>query len=260
MYADITADEARAKGYIKAAEKFEEVFPLLGRETNGQMIYKKQKLDRTDIIQIRNFDIVVFLKNEMKMMLRYELAMAILVGDGRDVTDPDKILPDKIRPIWGEHELYAPVVTITAEADLLDVIDTITRAGLTEYKGKGEATLFITKTALADMLTVRDGNFNRAYANKSELATALGVDQIVPVDVMANKERTNDNGDNVVLTAILINMSDYCIGMEAGGETTFFDDFDINFNQYLYLYETMCSGAMVNPKSAVVFETITPLE
>lgn len=257
MSADITLEDARAKGYVKGALKKEEFFGLQKRVTTPQTVYKKQKLDRDDIIDITDFDVVAWLKAEMRLMLEEELARAILIGDGRDVADPDKIkdpgsLSDGagIRSVAKEHEFYATHVEVSEEATPLQIEEAIIR-GLDNYKGSGTPTLYTTQKVITDLLLMKDAMGRRYYKTKGELASALLVENVVAVEVM-------DEAPTVL--AIAFNTRDYTIGTTAGGQTTFFDDFDIDYNQYKYLYETRLSGALTLPKSAVVFDLVAPVE
>lgn len=252
MYATITADEARAKGYVTGAEKFDEVFPLFSRTTTPQTIYKKQRLDRDDLLDITDFDVVRWLKSEMQLKLREELARAILVGDGRSGASADKIQPTNIRPIYGDDAVYTHVHTAFAAADdVLDIIDGVV-AARSSYKGTGNPTLFVTPGLLTSMLLVRDTTNRRIYGTKADLAAAMMVSDIVEVPFMTGITRVDTN--TYTLLAILVNMQDYTIGADKGGQTSFFQSFDIDFNQEKYLYESRVSGALTVPKSAVVFE------
>lgn len=252
--ADITADEARAKGYITGNEKKEEVIKLLSRKTYPQTIYKKQKLDRDDILDITDLDVVAWLKAEMRMMLDEELARAILIGDGRTVGDPDKINEENIRSIYKDDDLYAHHIELSDGITMMEKVDEIIKARI-PYKGTGTPTMYTTEEKLIDMLLMRDNNGLRLYRNEADLASELRVSAIVAVEVMEGTTRVNDDGDTLELEAILVNLPDYTVGADKGGEVTFFDDFDIDFNQYKYLLETRVSGALTHPKSAVVIET-----
>lgn len=256
--ADITADEARAKGYITGNEKTEEVFGLLKRETTPTTIYKKQKLDRDDIIDITDLDVVAWLKAEMRVMLDEELARAVLIGDGRDVLSPDKINESKIRPIYKDDDLYAHKVLIDADADTLDIMDEIVRARV-NYKGSGNPVLYTTNTILTNMLLIRDTTGHRLFKTKAEVESALMVSKIVEVEVMENQSRV-DGADTIDLIGLLVNLKDYSLGADKGGQVSMFDDFDIDYNQYKYLLETRCSGALTKPKSALVIEKVRAAE
>lgn len=254
VHADITADEARAKGYVTGAEKTEEVFGLLKRETTPTTVYKKQKLDRDDIISIRDFDVVTWMKKEMRVLLNEELARAILVSDGRAAISADKISETNIRPIWTDAVLYAHRVQIEFGTTTDDIIDQILLARH-NYKGSGVPTLYAHVDFINAMLLLRDTTGRRLYSNISELATELRVKEIVEVPVMAGLVYT-DTGltQDFDLLAIMVNLDDYAIGTDKGGEVNTFDDFDIDFNQMKYLIETRMSGALRTPKGALIIE------
>jgi HK97 family phage prohead protease len=245
--ADITHDQARAKGYVKGTLKKEEWFSLAKRVTTPTTIYKKQKLDRDDIIDITDLDVVVFLKGEMRLMLDEEIARAILVGDGREVDDDDKISEANIRPIARDDDFFAHKVVIPANTGSESLIEQMLRSR-TKYRGTGTPTLFCTEDLMTDMLLGKDKMGRRYYANQDELKTALRVADIITVDVM--EDLTADGGD---LLAVMVNLADYTIGADRGGAVSLFDDFDIDYNQYKYLIETRMSGALTKFKSALVF-------
>lgn len=253
VYANITEDEARAKGYIKGKMKKEEVFSLLKRTTDPQTIYKKQKLDRDDIMDITDFDVAAWIKGEMRMMLEEEIARAILIGDGRLSSDDDKISEDHVRSILNDKPLFSvPVeveqVTGDAGKSTKNFMDSCIRARK-EYKGSGNPTLFTTEDQLTEMLLLEDTIGHKLYKSVEEVATALRAKEIVTVEPM---EGAKNAAGNAVL-GIMVNLTDYNIGADKGGETNLFDDFDIDFNQYKYLLETRCSGALTKPFSALVF-------
>jgi len=263
LFADLTADEARARGYLtKGTQKIEEVLRLLKRETQPTTIYKFQKLDKDDVNDITDFDMVAWLKEEMRVMLAAEEARAILIGDGRGITAPDKIDEEKIRPIWKMEELFAipAVATVAQTADANDIAKAVIRAavkGFDDYDGSGNTTLFIASDRLSDMLLLEDGFSHRLYKTKAELAAAIGVDKVVGVPVMKNKTRTVtiesvDHTRNLV--GIIVDLKDYNVGQTRGGQTSFFDDFDLNFNKLEYLLEKRESGTLVKPKSAIILE------
>lgn len=257
MTADITPEAARAKGYVTGAFKRAEVFSLLQRTTTPQTIYKKQKLDRDDIIDITTLDVVAWMKAEMKVMLNEEIARAGLIGDGRDALDPDKIKEENVRPIYTDNDMYSHHVTLSGDLTVEEVMDQVIRA-MDHYKGSGSPTMFTTTTFLADMLLIRDKMGRRLYNNKSDLAAALMVNDIVTVEPMAGVSRTVEIEavpTELALKAIIVNMKDYTYGADKGGEINLFDDFDIDYNQYKYLLETRISGALTLPKSALVIET-----
>lgn len=260
-FADISGDDARARGYQKGKLKKEEVFKLLRRETTPQTIYKKQKLDHDDIIDITDFDVVSWIKAEMQIKLKEELARAILFGDGRSVTSDDKIQEDHIRPILSDDAFYSVKHTISKDTSLADgaLIDIVAEAML-DYEGTGGPTFFAHKKVIFDMMHQRDKMGRRLYNTREELANALEVGSIVDVDPMKGLTRTlgaSEGGGTANVLGIIVNMSDYNIGTNKGGEVNFFDDFDIDYNQMKYLYETRLSGALVEPYSAVVIEQKT---
>lgn len=255
MHANITADEARAKGYIKGNRKKEEVFTLLKRTTTPTTIYKKQKLDRDDVVDITDFDVVAWLKMEMRMMLDEEIARAILVGDGRLSDSDDKINETCIRPISKDDDLYcvkAPVAVAAAATDddvAKAFIKTVIKSRK-EYKGSGSPTLFTTEDVITNCLLLEDKNGRVIYDTVDKLATALRVKEIVAVEVMEGA-KTTVNKVEKPLMAIMVNLVDYYVGADKGGAVNMFDDFDIDYNQQKYLMETRCSGALVKPYSAV---------
>ena len=252
VFADITEDDARAKGYIKGKLKKEEVFSLLNRTTTPTTIYKKQKLDRDDVIDITDFDVVAWLKSEMRMMLDEEIARAILIGDGRLSSSDDKINEQNIRPIYNDAELYTIQAKVSVPSSATD--DDKARAIIKEavkarkdYKGSGNPTLFTTEDFLTDALLLEDTMGHRLYKTVDEVASAMRVSNIVTVPVM-NGVQTSDSA---ALIGIIVNLSDYNVGADKGGAVNMFDDFDIDYNQQKYLIETRCSGALVKPKSAI---------
>ena len=258
MFADITEDEARAKGYIKGKLKKEEVFSLLKRTTNPTTIYKKQKLDRDDVVDITDFDVIAWLKSEMRMMLDEEIARAILVGDGRLSSSDDKINEDCIRPIWKDADLYTIKRTMTvasaADKDIAsEFIDEVVR-GMADYKGSGSPICFMTEALLTECLLLKDKNGIRIYKDVNEIATAMRVSRIITVPVMEGLTRVSGS-DTLTLKAIVVNLNDYNVGADKGGSINMFDDFDIDYNQQKYLIETRCSGALTKPHSAIAFET-----
>jgi hypothetical protein len=264
QFADITADAARAKGYTKGHKKVEEVFSLMKRTTTPTTVYKKQKLDRDDRIDITDFDIVAWLKSEMRLMLDEELARAFLVGDGRDpVTQADdKINEDNIRPVWTDDELFTIHYTMEEAADVDEdtLANDLIRASIKarkDYKGSGSPVMYIPESKIIDMLLLEDGICNRKYKTREELATACGVSRIVPVPVMEGLSRTvtvNGQEQTNELVCLIVNMADYNVGADKGGAVSMFEDFDIDYNAEKYLIETRCSGALVKPKSAIAIE------
>jgi len=248
-YADLNFDEARAKGYVKGAFKKEEFFGVAGRTTTPKTIYKKQKLDRDDIIDITDFDVVAWMKGEMRLMLDEEIARAILIGDGRAVDDEDKINEDNIRPIATDHDLYAVKVYVNlddASSSAQEIIDALI-THRQYYRGAGQPTMFTTETMIARFMMLKDTLGRRIYRSLDELATELRVDKIVPVEVFESEP---------TIVAVLVNMGDYVIGANKGGEVNLFDDFDIDYNQYKYLIETRISGALAKLKSAIVVRSV----
>lgn len=258
IFADITEDEARAKGYIKGKLKKEEVFSLLKRTTTPTTIYKKQKMDRDDQVDITDFNVVAWLKSEMRMMLNEELARAILIGDGRLASSDDKINEQNIRPIWTDAELFTVKYAVTKGADEAEHAKNFIRAAIksrSQYKGSGNPDLYTTEDLLTEMLLLEDTTGRVIYDTVEKLRTALRVNSIVTVESMVGLQRTDDNSKTQKLDAILVNLTDYNVGADKGGEVNMFDDFDIDYNQYKYLMETRCSGALTRPYSAIAFET-----
>jgi hypothetical protein len=262
MFADITEDDARAKGYIKGKLKKEEVFGLLKRTTTPTTIYKKQKMDRDDVIDITDFDVIAWLKSEMRMMLDEEIARAILVGDGRSSSSDDKINEMNIRPIWKDEDLFT--IKSTIEVDAAANADQRAKAFIRaciksrkNYKGSGTPTLFTTDDVLTDCLLLEDANGRVIYDTEEKLRTALRVSSIVTVPVMENLKRDDGEGNNLDLMGIIVNLADYNVGADKGGAVNMFDDFDIDYNQQKYLIETRCSGALIKPFSAIVLEMKT---
>ena len=252
LHADITADEARAKGYTKGAKKVEEVFKLLKRETYPTWIYKKQKFDRQDIIEATNLRVIDFVKQEMRIMLDEEFARAILIGDGRASGHADKIDPEKLRPIWTDDELYAIHKTVEKTVEGIDLVESVTRA-MTEYRGKGAPTLFVSPKTMVDLQLIKDKNGAYMFPTDDVLARRMRVGRIVEVPLFDGAKRTAGS-DEVDLIGIAVNLGDYTVGNDSGGEISYFDFFDIDFNQMKYLYEIFMSGALTTPKSAVVLE------
>jgi hypothetical protein len=245
LTADLTHADARAKGYIKGNLKKEQYFEIARRDTTPKTIYKKQKLDRDDIVDITDFDVVAWLWVEMYFMLREELARAILIGDGREVDDVDKIDESKIRPIAYDDPFFTDVVTVPANVSPSGLIEAVLR-GRNKYKGVSP-TAYMTNAVMVDMLLEKDNLGRRYYNSKAELAAALNVRDIVEVEVLEGAMR-----DGAEIQMVIVNMSDYSVGSTKGGEITKFDDFDIDYNQYKYLIETRISGALTSPKRAQV--------
>lgn len=247
IFADITEDEARAKGYMKGNRKKDEVFSLLKRTTTPTTIYKKQKLDRDDIVDITDFDVVAWIKTEMRMMLNEEIARAILFGDGRLASSDDKIPETNIRPLYNDDALYTISKTVTPEADesLSHAIISASVSAQDDYQGSGNLTAFMPQSVITPMLLMETLNGTRLYPTLNELASALNVDRIVKLP----KGICPDN-----VYGVIVDLKDYNVGADKGGEINMFDDFDIDYNQQKYLMETRCSGALVRPYSTIVLK------
>lgn len=260
IFADITADEARAKGYVKGNLKLEEVFKMLKRVTNPTTIYKKQKLDRDDVLDIKDFNILPWMKGELRMMLDEEIARAILVGDGRTELSADKIKEDCIRPIWTDADLYTVKTkvevseTATPEEKAKAFIKACVKSRK-DYKGSGNPVMFMPEDIMTDCLLIEDKNGRIIYDSEMKLASALRVRKIVPVPVMEGLTRTVEAKTHT-LAGIYVNLADYNVGTDKGGEVNMFDDFDIDYNQMKYLIETRCSGALTKPYAAVALEFV----
>lgn len=255
QFADITAEDARAKGYTKGNLKKEEVFSLLKRSTTPTTVYKKQKLDRDDVIDITDFDVVSWIKGEMRMMLDEELARAFLIGDGRLSSSDDKINEQNIRPIYNDADLYTvkAEIDVGASATSEDKAKAFIKSVIKnrkEYKGTGSPTLYTTEDVVADCLLLEDSNGRFIYDTMDKLKNVLRVKDIVTVPVMEGAKGAK-GGD---LMAILVNLADYNVGADKGGAVNMFDDFDIDYNAQKYLIETRCSGALIKPYSAIAFE------
>ena len=258
-YADITEEDARAKGYIKGNLKKEEVFSLLKRTTGPTTIYKKQKLDRDDVVDITDFDVVAWLKVEMRMMLNEEIARALLIGDGRLGSSEDKINEGNIRPIWKDEELY----TIRASYDIKSLTTDDQKArefiktaikSRKNYKGSGQPVLYTTEDMLTNMLLIEDTTGRDVYDSVDKLKSKLRVKDIVTIPSMEGLTRVLD-GKTLTLEGIIVNLTDYNIGADKGGSVNMFDDFDIDYNAQKYLIETRCSGALIKPFSAIAVES-----
>lgn len=269
MFANITADEARARGYTKGKKKLEEVFTLLKRTTTPQTIYKKQKFDRDDVIDITDFDVVAWVKGEMRTMLDEEIARAILIGDGRSDSSDDRIFPTNIRPVWQDDTFYtirAQVDTkgMTTEEDKTEAVIKAIIRSRKNYKGSGNPVFYTTEDVLTDMLLLENKIGDVKYKTKQELANRLRVSDIVTVEVMEGQTRKGDasKGDaadsatkDLNLVGLIVNLKDYNVGADKGGAVAMFDDFDIDYNQQKYLIETRCSGALIKPYAAISVET-----
>ena len=255
MFADLTEEDARAKGYIKGSFKKEEVFGLLRRSTSPTTVYKKQKLDRDDVIDITSFDVVAWLKQEMRLKLNRELALAYLLGDGRLAASEDKIDENCIRPVFNDSDLFTIKVQCkttgltTVEDKYKALIKQILRSRK-EYRGSGTPTLFTTEDALTEMLLLEDGIGHPLYADEAALARKLRVKNIVTIPEMEGRKGAK-GGD---LVCLIVNLADYTVGADKGGAVSMFDDFDIDFNAQKYLIETRCSGALTTPFSAMAVE------
>lgn len=249
VFADITADEARARGYMKGKLKKEEVFTLLKRTTDPQMVYKKQKIDREDVIDITSFDVLAWIKGEMRIMLDEELARAFIYGDGRLADSEDKIDPTHIRPIVSDAELYTIAKTLSG-ADASEIAKTLvddTVIAMDDYRGSGNPVGLIRQDVYTRCLLLKDSVGYRLFKTPGELATAMMLKELIPVP--------NDvAGDNYL---VAVNLNDYNVGADKGGAVSMFDDFDIDYNQQKYLIETRCSGALIKPYSAIVFKKAT---
>lgn len=258
LFADITADEARAKGYIKGKMKKEEVFTLLKRTTTPTTIYKKQKMDRDDVVDITDFDVIAWLKKEMRLMLDEEIARAILIGDGRLPSSDDKINETNVRPILTDEDLYTVKANITVASNATGsekakaFIDEVIRSRK-EYKGSGNPTLFTTEDMVTECLLLEDSMGHKLYKSEAELATTLRVKEIVTVEVMEGVQDKNSHD----VAGIIVNLADYNVGADKGGAVNMFDDFDIDYNQQKYLIETRCSGALIKPYSAIALAFVT---
>lgn len=255
LQANITEDEARALGYIKGKQKKEEVFTLLKRTTDPQTVYKKQKLHRDDVLDITDFDVVAFVKREMRMMLEEEIARAILIGDGRLTSSDDHISDQHIRSIANDDALYAIHHQVTPAAETPEALaKAMIRESLRarkDYKGSGEPTLFCSESVLTEMLLLEDANGRVIYDSVAKLATAMRVKEIVTVPVM---EEAKNNAKDKTILGIIVNLRDYNVGADKGGAVSMFEDFDIDYNAQKYLIETRCSGALTKPYSAIVLE------
>jgi hypothetical protein len=254
LFADITIEDARALGYVKGKLKKEEFFNLIKRTTDPQTIYKKQKMDRDDVIDITDFDVVAWIKGEMRDMLEEEIARACLIGDGRDASSDDKIFENHVRSVLNDADLFTVKVGFEGTGDPSKNASNFVRTAIharKDYKGTGNPILFVTDTMLADLLTMEDGLGRYIYETEAQLMTALRVRKIVTVPLFEGRTFTV-NETTYDLEGIIINPIDYVIGADKGGAVNMFDDFDIDYNQMKYLIETRISGALVKPQSAIV--------
>lgn len=261
IHANITEADARALGFTKGNVKKDEVFALLKRQTNPTTIYKKQKLDRDDMVDITDFDVVAWLKSEMRMMLDEEIARAILIGDGRSTSSDDKISELCIRPVWTDDDLYTikQTVSVSSTATESEIAKEFIRQAIKSrkaYKGSGNPVLFTTEDVLTDCLLIEDTTGRVIYDTIEKLKNALRVSDIITVPVMEGKTRTGDDSETRTLMGLILNIGDYNVGADKGGEVNMFDDFDIDYNAQKYLIETRCSGALVKPYSAIALESV----
>lgn len=255
--ANMTEDQARARGYVKGRKKIEEQITALRRVTTPQTIYKVQKLDRDDVIDITDFDVVAWMKQEMRQMLDEELARAILVGDGRLSSDPEKIFQNNIRSVWADDEMYTihQVIAAANASDYTAIIDDIVRSRV-GYKGSGNPVMFIGPSMLTELRLLKDNDDRFRYESDAKLAEALRVSKIHEVELFDDLTRSV-SGKQRKLVAIILNLADYTVGANKGGEVSLFDDFDLDFNKMEYLIETRCSGALTMPKAAIAIEIQT---
>lgn len=254
QYVDLRDDAIRAKGYLKTNLKKEHVFELLKRTTGPTTIYTKQKIDRDDVIDITDFNVVSLIKQELKLKLDEEIARVILIGDGRSNVDNDKIDEECIRPIYNDADLYTVKIDITGTGDINDEIINEVIKNRKKYKGSGSPTLFTTEDVVSGFLLLKDNNGRRIYSSIGEIATLLRVNNIVTVPHMEGLVRTDSTGKKYNVYGIIVNLRDYSVGTNAGGQVSMFDDFDIDYNQQKYLLETRLSGALTVPFSAMVIE------
>ncbi len=255
QWSNLTADDLRAKGYVKASRKKDVVYEVANRKTEPTTVYNKTKIDRDDVLDITTFNVVAWMQQNLRFALEEELARAVLIGDGREVSNPDKIKESNIRPIWKDDELFSHKVLIDKDAKTEDIIDVVRRSRKF-YKGSGMPVLFTTNAFVCDMLEIKDTNKRYIYETKQAVANALNVSDVIEVEVMEGAKR-DVGGKTQNLLGIIVNMQDYTMGADKGGETSFFEQFDIDFNQQKYLLEARCSGALTKYKSAIVIEKAT---
>lgn len=255
QWSNLTADDLRAKGYVKASRKKDVVYEVANRKTEPTTVYNKTKIDRDDVLDITTFNVVAWMQQNLRLALEEELARAVLIGDGREVSNPDKIKETNIRPIWKDDELFSHKVLVDKDAKTEDVID-IVRRSRKYYKGSGMPVLFTTNAFVCDMLEIKDINKRYIYETKQAVANALNVADVIEVEVMEGAKR-EVAGKTQNLLGIIVNMQDYTLGADKGGETSFFEQFDIDFNQQKYLLEARCSGSLTKYKSAIVIEKAT---
>mgnify|MGYP002740172780 CR=1 FL=1 len=255
QWSNLTADELRTKGYVKASRKKDVVYEIANRKTEPTTVYNKTKIDRDDVLDITTFNVVAWMQQNLRYSLEEELARAVLIGDGRQVSDENKIKETNIRPIWTDDELFSHKVLIDKDAKTADIIDAVRRSRKF-YKGSGSPVLFTTNAFVCDMLEIKDLNQRYVYETKQAVANALNVTDVIEVEVMEGAKR-EVGGKTQNLLGIIVNMQDYTMGSDKGGETSFFEQFDIDFNQQKYLLEARCSGALTKYKSAIVIEKAT---
>lgn len=255
QWSNLTADELRAKGYVKASRKKDVVYEIANRKTEPTTVYNRTKIDRDDVLDITTFNVVAWMQQNLRYSLEEELARAVLIGDGRKVSDENKIKEANIRPIWTDDELFSHKVLIDKDAKTPDIIDAVRRSRKF-YKGSGSPVLFTTNGFVCDMLEIKDLNQRYVYETKQAVANALNVTDVIEVEVMEGAKR-EVSGKTQNLLGIIVNMQDYTMGSDKGGETSFFEQFDIDFNQQKYLLEARCSGALTKYKSAIVIEKAT---
>lgn len=255
QWSNLTADDLRAKGYVKASRKKDVVYEVANRKTEPTTVYNKTKIDRDDVLDITTFNVVAWMQQNLRFSLEEELARAVLIGDGRQVSDENKIKENNIRPIWTDDELFSHKVLIDKDAKTADIIDVVRRSRKF-YKGSGSPVLFTTNGFVCDMLEIKDHNERYIYETREKVANALNVSDVIEVEVMEGAHR-EVGGKKQNLLGIIVNMQDYTMGSDKGGETSFFEQFDIDFNQQKYLLEARCSGALTKYKSAIVIEKAT---
>ena len=252
QWSNLTADDLRAKGYVKASRKKDVVYEVANRKTEPTTVYNKTKIDRDDVLDITTFNVVAWMQQNLRLALEEELARAVLIGDGREVSNPEKIKETNIRPIWKDDELFSHKVLIDKDAKTPDIIDAVRRSRKF-YKGSGMPVLFTTNAFVCDMLEIKDLNQRYIYETKQAVANALNVSDVIEVEVMEGAKR-EVGGKTQNLLGIIVNMQDYTLGADKGGETSFFEQFDIDFNHQKYLLEARCSGSLTKYKSAIVIE------
>ena len=255
QWSNLTADDLRAKGYVKASRKKDVVYEVANRKTEPTTVFNKTKIDRDDVLDITTFNVVAWMQQNLRLALEEELARAVLIGDGREVSNPDKIKESNIRPIWKDDELFSHKVLIDKDAKTPDIIDVVRRSRKF-YKGSGMPVLFTTNAFVCDMLEIKDINQRYIYETKQAVANTLNVSDVIEVEVMEGAKR-DVGGKTQNLLGIIVNMQDYTLGADKGGETSFFEQFDIDFNQQKYLLEARCSGSLTKYKSAIVIEKAT---